>query len=160
MRRSRQTLADAEIEDILARGTHGILAVSGDDAYPYAVPVSYCYENGKIWFHSAVTGHKLDAVRRDDKVSFCVVDLDQIEPERYTTYFRSVIAFGKARVLEEPEEKRRAFLKLAMKYSPDDETGCRAEVERQFTRAAVVEIAVEHVTGKEAIELVRRKADE
>lgn len=79
--------------------TSGTLALHGDNGYPYAVPISYVYANGKIYFHSAVTGHKVDAILRDDKVSFCVVERDEIRPAEFTTYFRSVIVFGKARIL-------------------------------------------------------------
>ena len=100
MRRKRQMLGKEECEEILNRGTSGVLALLGDDAYPYAVPISYVYEDGKLYFHSARSGHKLDAVREYPKASFCVIDQDQIVPEEYTTYFRSVIAFGSIRILE------------------------------------------------------------
>ena len=73
MRRNRQILTQAECEAILAACTNGVLAVSGDDGYPYAVPLSYVYRDNKIFFHCAKTGHKLDAIARNEKVSFCVV---------------------------------------------------------------------------------------
>ena len=66
MRRKRQQLSRAEAEAILERGTSGVLAVAGDDGYPYAVPLSYVYQDGKLWFHCANSGHKLDAVRREE----------------------------------------------------------------------------------------------
>ena len=97
MRRKKQVLSKEECELVLERGTSGVLAVLGEGGYPYAVPLSYVYADGKIVFHCAKQGHKLDAIAKNDKVSFCVVDLDDIQPERYTTYFRSVIAFGRAR---------------------------------------------------------------
>ncbi|NLA77117.1 MAG: 5-nitroimidazole antibiotic resistance protein, partial [Clostridiales bacterium] len=101
MRRFKQQLAMAECENILARGTSGVLALNGDGGYPYAVPMSYVYDNGKIIFHSAREGHKYDAVLKSDRASFCVIDEDNVVPEKYTTYFRSVIAFGKIRILED-----------------------------------------------------------
>ena len=106
----------------------------------------------------AKQGHKLDAIAKNDKVSFCVVDLDDIQPERYTTYFRSVIAFGRARVLEE-EEKRVAIEALAAKYTPDDPEGRKQEIEREYRALCVVAIEIDHLSGKEAIELVRKKKE-
>lgn len=157
MRRIQQQLTREECIQVLERGTHGVLAVLGDEGYPYAVPVSYVHGDGKLWFHCAKTGHKLEAIRAYPKVSFCVVDQDQIVPEEYTTYFRSVIAFGTARELEDPWEKRQALEALAAKYSPQQEAGRKEEIRAQFANVAMVELTVEHMTGKEAIELVRQK---
>lgn len=157
MRRFRQELAQEECVRVLERGTHGVLAVLGENGYPYAVPLSYVYREGKIWFHCAKAGHKLDALRNYNKVSFCVVDQDQIVPEEYTTYFRSVIAFGTVRELEDEEAKRQALEHLAAKYSPEQEAGRQEEIRSQFAHVTMVELNVEYMTGKEAIELVREK---
>ena len=81
MRRLKQLLSREIAIDILSRNTSGVLALSGDDDYPYAVPMSYVYADEKIFFHSAKSGHKIDAIRRNEKVSFCVIDQDQIVPE-------------------------------------------------------------------------------
>jgi len=157
MRRKKQLLPEEEAEEILLRGTAGVLAVTGDDGYPYGVPVSYIYDCGKIIFHSAKAGHKIDAIRRDPKVSFTVIDMDWIVPEEYTTYFRSAVAFGQAVILEEESEKREALLKLAAKYSPEYEEGREKEADNELKNVCMIEIIIEHLTGKEAIEL-RRKA--
>ncbi len=157
MRRKKQVLTKEECELVLERGTSGVLAVQGDGEYPYAVPLSYVYTDGKIIFHCAKQGHKLDAIAQNDKVSFCVIDLDDIQPERYTTYFRSVIAFGRARVLEEEAEKRAAIEALAAKYTPDDPEGRKQEIEREYRALCVVAIEIDHLSGKEAIELVKKK---
>ena len=90
MRRKRQQLSDAESIDILKKSTSGTLALLGDDDYPYAVPISYVYQEGKLYFHSALAGHKVDAIRKCDKASFCVIEQDAVQPEKYTTFFRSV----------------------------------------------------------------------
>ena len=119
MRRKKQLLSSEEAAAILNRGTSGVLALLGDDGYPYAVPISYVYMDGKLYFHSAKSGHKLDAILQEEKASFCVIDQDRIVPEEYTTYFRSAIAFGRIRVLEEEGEKRNAIEALALKYAPD-----------------------------------------
>ena len=100
MRRNKQQLSNEECGEILRKSTAGVLAVSGDDGYPYAVPLSYVYCDNKIYFHSAKSGHKIDGIKNNSKVSFCVIAKDEIIPEKFTTYFRSVIVFGKARILE------------------------------------------------------------
>lgn len=160
MRRKRQALAETTCGEILRRNTSGVLAVSGDDGWPYAVPLSYVYSEGKLYFHCAAAGHKLDAIAGENRVSFCVVDEDMVVPEEYTSYFRSVIAFGRARVLEEPGEKRAAFEKLAAKYTPGDEAGRKAEIDRFFQQTRMVEITVEHLSGKESIEFVQARSRE
>ncbi|NLD86776.1 MAG: 5-nitroimidazole antibiotic resistance protein, partial [Clostridiales bacterium] len=97
MRRFAQSLSEEENIEILSRNTSGVLALSGDEGYPYALPMAYCYDNGRIIFHSASKGHKIDAVGNCDKASFCVIDRDDVFPEEYTTKYRSVIVFGKIR---------------------------------------------------------------
>ena len=158
MRRKKQALSTEESLALLNRGISGVLAVTGDQGYPYAVPLSYVYDNNKIFFHCALSGHKLDAIAANNKVSFCVVGQDRVMPQEYTTYFRSVIIFGRARILEDPIEKRTALEKLAAKYSPEQETGRLREIDRLFERTCMVEIVIEHITGKEAVELVDIKS--
>lgn len=156
MRRKKQKLSEEMCAEILNRGTSGVLALEGDEGYPYAVPISYVYDGEKLYFHSARSGHKLDAIRRNPKASFCLIDKDQIVPEEYTTYFRSVIVFGEIRILENEEEKRDAIEKLAVKYAPDDsEENRRQAIDREWKPLCMLEMRPEHISGKEAIELVR-----
>ena len=157
MRRIGQELSVEECESILHGATNGILAVLGDDNYPYAVPVSFVYQNGKIYFHCALTGHKLDAIARNEKVSFCVIGQDQIFQEVYTTLFLSVIAFGRARILETAEERRTALEILAMKYAPDFKEGIASEIDMKLERVKCVEITIEHMTGKGANRLLQAR---
>lgn len=157
MRRNKQLLSPEKTEEIFRRASSGVLAVSGDDGYPYAVPVSFVYADGKIYIHCAKTGHKLDGILRSSKVSFCVIDRDEIVPSAYTTYFRSAIAFGQARIMTEEAEIREAVHLLAVKYSPlETEESRQKEIDGAFNRLCMVEISVEHMTGKEAIELVNQ----
>lgn len=129
MRRKKQELSLEDSVAILNRATSGVLAVSGDDDYPYAVPLSFVYDNSKIYFHCAKAGHKLDWIAKNKKVSFWVIDYDNVVPEKYTTYFRSVIIFGKARILDNPEEKMKNVEKLAARYSPNHEEGRKKEID-------------------------------
>lgn len=157
MRRKNQSLSAERCIEILKKATSGVLAVSGDDGYPYAVPLSFAYEDGKIYFHCALTGHKLDAIARNDRVSFCVIDSDQVVPAEFNTLYRSVIAFGRARQLDRQDEKRKVLELLAVRYdSPLDER-LEKEIESQLERVCLVEIAIEHLTGKQSIELARRE---
>lgn len=142
---------------ILKENTSGVLSVYGEDGYPYGVPLSYVYADGKLYFHSAKDGHKIDAVRNNNKVSFTVIAQDNIVAEEYTTYFQSVIAFGTARILEQNDEKRAAIEQLAEKYMPDLKEGRLQEIEKEFHRLCMIEVTIDSLTGKEAIELVRAR---
>ena len=157
MRRFKQQLPQEIAIEILERNTSGVLALSGDDAYPYAVPMSYVYADGKIYFHSDKSGHKIDAIRRSGKVSFCVIDQDQIVPEKYTTFFRSVIVFGHMCLVEDVEEMRRIAAMLAMKYSSDFKEGIPKEIDSSLRNMAILELTIDHITAKEAVELVKQR---
>ncbi|HJA18489.1 MAG TPA: pyridoxamine 5'-phosphate oxidase family protein [Candidatus Mediterraneibacter ornithocaccae] len=155
MRRKKQKLSKEECDRILYNGTSGVLALHGDDGYPYAVPVSYVYDGEKLLFHSAKNGHKIDAIIKNAAASFCVIDQDQIVPEEYTTYFRSIIAFGKIRILEDATEKRSAIEKLVVKYAPDDTAENRNNaIDREWKLLCMMEMEIEHLTGKQAIEMI------
>ena len=160
MRRKKQELTQEETKEILLKGTSGVLAVLGGDGYPYAVPLSFVYDaaDAAVYFHCARSGHKLDAIRRCEKASFCVIDQDQIVPEEYTTYFRSAIVFGELRVMEDGPEKRAAIEALAAKYDPEGPAdGRQKEIDREWGALCVLEMKISHMTGKEAIELVRAR---
>ena len=157
MRRKKQALSTEETIKVLNKGTAGVLAIAGDEDYPYAVPLSYVYKDKKVYFHCSYNGQKIDAIRANPKVSFCVIDKDQVIPEEFTTYYRSVIIFGSARILEDEKEKRYALEILAAKYSPDHKKGRLDEINKLYTQTCMVEIEIEHMSGKESIELVRER---
>ena len=158
MRRKAQQLSHAECIAILQKATSGTLALLGDDGYPYAVPISYVYSDGKLYFHSAVSGHKIDAIRKCDKASFCVIEQDDVKPERYTTFYRSVIAFGRIGIVEDESEKLEAIKLLGNKYYPQHDEALRKEVEGGLARMLAIRLDIEHLTGKEAVELKKSKA--
>ena len=156
MRRSAQALGVDACREVLSRGTSGVLALLGDGGWPYAVPMSYAFDGEKLYFHCAREGHKLDAIRREARASFCVVDRDEVVPEEYTTYFRSVIAFGRVRVLENEAQMRAAIELLARRYFPQDSAENRHRaIEREWAGLCMLEMDIEHMSGKEAIELAR-----
>lgn len=181
MRRSRQELTAGETRQILERTTSGTLALNGSEAtggFPYAVPLSFafipetawedaighapwrpegCASVGRIFFHGARAGTKLDAIAVDPRCCFTAIEQDRVVPEEYTTYFRSAMAFGYARVMDDETERRRALELLAEKYSPDLPEGREREIEQDIAHTAMIEVAVTRMSGKEAIELVRAR---
>lgn len=156
MRRKRQALSEAACSAVLERGTSGVLALQGEEPYPYAVPLSYAYRDGKLYFHCARSGHKLEAIASNPRACFCVIDQDQVVSAEYTTYFRSVMVFGTLRILEEEGEKLAAIDCLAAKYAPADTPEHRqAYIKREWGGLCVLELSAEHISGKQAIELVQ-----
>lgn len=157
MRRKNQLMDEAECFEILKNATSGVLALSGDDGYPYAVPMSYVYHNRKLIFHSAVTGHKIDAVKRNNKASFCITAADNVVAEEFTTYFRSVIVFGKIHIIDDETEKMHTVRALAQKYSADFMDKAEREIEKYNNSLCMFELIPEHITGKKAKELIMKK---
>ena len=159
MRLQKQQLPVEEAVAILQTATSGVLGVSGDDGYPYTVPVSHVYDNGRLFFHCAVKGHKLDAIRRNAKVSFCVIQQDEVIPEALNTLYRSVIVFGQARILSEDGEKRAAIEKIGKRFAPAYPEAWKKAIEKDWNAFCVVEVKIEHITGKAALELLTQKQD-
>ncbi len=157
MRRGKQLLSREDTVAVMGRCTHGVLACLGDDNYPYAVPLNYVYYNDKIYFHSAQAGHKIDAIMKDSKVSFCIIDEDTIVSEKYTSLFRSVLAFGRARIAD-GDERREAFAALVEKYCADQPAEAKDKEITGCTKAYIIAIDIEHITGKEAWEYVKSKS--
>jgi len=158
MRRKKQQIPQAEAELLLRSATAGVLAVHGDEGYPYAVPVSHVLAGDKLYFHSAVDGHKLSGIRNNSKVSFCVISQDDVQPEALTTHYRSVIVFGIARILKDPIEIQHAMELLAARFSPADMDAARKAIQDDWERFVAVEVQIEHLTGKIATELMKKNS--
>lgn len=157
MRRSNQQLSHGECERILKQGKTGVLAVLGDGGYPYAVPLNYYYSDGKIYFHCAKEGHKLDAIVKCPKVSFCVIDRDDILAEKLTTLYKSVTVFGKAEIIEDEAQACTSVTELSIKYCPDQLDKIVEETNRDLGRLCMVKISIEHMTGKQGKELMKEE---
>lgn len=156
MLKIKQLLKEDDLQAVMERCSAGTLACIGDEGYPYSVPLSYVYHHGKIYYHSAKLGHKMDAIKANPKVSFSVIDEDTIVSAEYTTYFRSAIAFGTARITE-GDERIEGFKALVEKYSGDQPEDAKIKEIMGCTGALIIAIDVEHITGKEAIEYVKAK---
>lgn len=156
LRRSKQKLSKAESIEILKRGRTGVLGLIGDHDYPYTVPMNYVYDHEKIYLHSAKSGHKIDALKANNKLSFCVIDKDELVAEELTTYFRSVIVFGKGKLLTEKNELIKAGKIFGAKFHPDPDF-VEKEIRQDLNALACIEINIDHISGKEAIELVQQR---
>ena len=159
MRRRKQQLSEKQAIAALEACNSGVLSLIGDDGYPYGVPLSYVYSEGHIYFHCAKEGHKLDAIRACGKASFTVIAKDDVVPDEFTTYYASVIAFGQVRIIEDGEEKLRLGRLLGLRYNPGNEHATELELDKSAARMHVLDMNIEHMSGKEAIELARMRAD-
>ena len=149
MRRIEKQTSNEECEKSLKDSAYGVLAMIGDDGYPYAVPLNFAYENGKIYFHSTSrTSHKIDAIKQNDKVSFCTVSQADIVPEKFDTMYDSVIVFGKAKVLEDPDEVKNAMNALILKYSSEYTEQGILHMKKEEGLYSAIEIKIEHMTRK------------
>lgn len=152
MRRIKQQLDHETCVGILEQARRGTLSVLGDDGYPYGVPINFVYAPaqgplGSIFFHAAREGHKIDAITACDKVSFCTMDEGYRNPGEWWYYVNSVICFGRASIVEDPLRKRAALTMLAEKYFPP-EVDIEDDIAKNGHRVNMVEIRVEHLTGK------------
>lgn len=148
MRRKEKQLAQEELLDILKQGEYGVLSTVGNNGMPYGVPVNYLYEEGVIYFHCSLEGHKVDNMRENPKVSFCVVTDVSLIPDDFNTRFRSVIAFGKVRQVTDKTEKLEIYRKLIRKFSSDYIAEGEEYIQKAGDKASIYTIVVEHMTAK------------
>lgn len=154
MRRGKQALSTQENKEIIQRNTSGTLAVLDEDNTPYAVPLSYVYCNDCLYFHCAKSGHKIRAIEHHEKASFCIIDQDEIVPEKFTTKYRSVILFGCTSFVENEDEKQTALDAFAQKYSPAFLEESKDEIKRSFAYVNIIKLDIESMSGKQAKELL------
>lgn len=187
MRRHKQQLSQEKCFEILEKGSSGTLALLDKQGFPYSVPLSYVFFPGKateaqipesqilhpngekpasaetqdnlgsIYFHSALKGHKIDAIRNCAKASFCVIAADDVIPEKFTTAYRSVIVFGEVRVVKDDTNRKLGLELLGRKYSPNFEEAMQSEIANAFDRTAIIELKIEKITGKEGFELTKAR---
>lgn len=157
MRRIKQQLDSSEVLDILKSNTTCTLALIGENGYPYSLPVSYCYDEGNIYFHCAKVGHKIDCIKNCDRVSLSVIEHDEIIEEKFTDKYKSVVVFGKAEITDDEKEIRRLCRKMCAALCPNVSDGVEEEIERFIEQTAVVKITIEHMTGKEGLEFLKER---
>lgn len=151
MRRHEKQMTKNDALELLEKGEYGVLSLVGDDGYPYGVPVNYVYKNGFIYFHSASEGHKVDRLRENSKVSFCVVGDTEVLPSEFSTKFESIIVFGKVKEVVAEEDKRTGLFAIIHKYSFKFMDKGRKYIEDDYEKAKLYKIEIEHFTGKKTI---------
>ena len=132
---------------MLAAGQRGILAVHGENGYPYGLPVNYLYRDGKIYFHFAKEGHKLDAVRANDKVCFTVLSEPVKNPGEWWNCFTSVICFGRIAEVTDGQEKDRLLRLIGAKYFPEG-YDLERDMIKNAPNALIMAISIDHLSGK------------
>ncbi len=153
IRRKNHEINSDDAKALLQSCRRGVLAVNGDDGYPYAIPINYVYDKdiGKIYFHGAKAGHKVDSLRVCDKVCFTIFGNETVREEEWAPFMQSVVVFGRCRLVEPGERTTELLKKLAMKYYPDEQLA-DAEIARAGKAAQMFEIEIEHLSGKEVQE--------
>ncbi len=153
MRRFKQALDEKECIELLKTEKRGVLSVLGDGGYPYGIPLDhwYCQEDGRLYFHCAKEGHKLDAVKACDKVSYCVFDKGYTVGDDWALHVKSVVIFGRMSIVEDEEKKREICTELVRKFT-DDEAYLKAEFEKAFPRVCCLCLTPEHMSGKKVTE--------
>lgn len=147
MRRIRQQLSQDECESILTSAYRGFLSVNGDMGYPYTIPMNFVYDNGHIYFHSALKGHRIDAVKSSPNACFTVIDEPVKEENDWWFHVKSVICFGKVSIIEQEEERTTRLRLLGKKYFPE-EHDLNGELVNNGPHVAVLDFKIEHITGK------------
>ncbi len=146
MRKHKRQMTKEESCDVLKKGIDGVLGTISNNGYPHTVPLNYVYYKDKIYFHSAKEGLKIDNINSNEKVSFTVVSKNDVNSQLFTTDFQSVICYGKAKIIGESKE---ILLELIKKYSPAFLNEGKKYIDKAFMNTNIVEITIEHMTGKE-----------
>ncbi|MGE4272497.1 MAG: pyridoxamine 5'-phosphate oxidase family protein [Desulfitobacterium sp.] len=147
MRRFKQEIPEQECIDILKKQPRGVLAVYGEDGYPYAFPMNYIYMEQKLYFHCAKEGHKFDAITVDNRVSFCVMDEGFCNDGEWALNIRSIVIFGKVKMIDDADKTLKIVHQLGLKYYPTAES-VEEEIRKAISRVQVWELSIEHMTGK------------
>lgn len=149
LQRKNKALSMQECVQILKNETRGVLSVLGDDAYPYGMPMNHWYneEDGRIYFHCGKTGHRLDALKRHDKVSFCAYDKGYKKENDWAWNVKSVIVFGKIEILDDMDKIVDITTKLSHKFTQDDEY-IKKEIESFGSGTLLLQLTPEHICGK------------
>ena len=147
--RKKQQLSQEECIALLSSAPRGVLSVMGDDGYPYGMPMDHWYnpEDGRIYFHSGSTGHKIDAIRSCDKASFCVMDAGYREEGDWALNIKSVIVFGRIQIVEDVAQAVEYTRRLSFKYT-SDAAYIEEEIRKYSAGLLVFTLTPEHITGK------------
>lgn len=147
LRRIKQTASQEECIALLESAPRGVLAVHGENGYPYGLPVNYVFMDGRIYFHCAKEGHKVDALRADDRVSFTILSEPVKNEGEWWYCFTSVIVFGRVSEINDPEKADKVLRSLGSKYFPEG-YDMETDIIRNGPHALILELTIDHVSGK------------
>jgi nitroimidazol reductase NimA-like FMN-containing flavoprotein (pyridoxamine 5'-phosphate oxidase superfamily) len=147
VRRKDREIGIDEATKLMASSTYGVLATVSKDSQPYTTPLSYVFDGDCIYFHCAAEGQKIDNIKSNPTVSFCVVGQTKTLPNKFATEYESAIAFGIAKEIFD-SEKEEALLKILEKYSPEFIAEGRKYIAGKIDETTVVKIDIKHLTGK------------
>jgi len=147
--RKNKQLSERECLQVLQQETRGVLSVFGDDDYPYGMPMNHWYneKDGKIYFHSGKIGHRLDALKKCNKVSFCTYDKGNQEEGEWAFQVKSVIVFGRIDILTDRKKIVDITTKLSHKFTQDD-AYIQKEIEMHAHKTLLLRLTPEHICGK------------
>lgn len=147
--RKNKEISREECIGLLKNETRGVLSVLGDDEYPYGMPMNHFYneEDGKIYFHCGKAGHRLDSLKNHDKVSFCVYDAGYRNEGEWALNVKSVIVFGRMKVVDDMARIVDISRALSHKFTQDEEYISR-EIEKYARGTLLLELTPEHMCGK------------
>ncbi len=147
--RKNKKLSDDECIRILKSEKRGVLSVIGDEGYPYGMPMNHFYDerDGRVYFHCGKKGHRLDALKRNDKVSFCVYDGGTKSDDDWALNIKSVILFGRMNIIEDSERIIDITRRLCYKFTQDEEY-IEKEIESFASETLLLELCPEHICGK------------
>lgn len=153
MRRFKQELSEKECIEILKKEPRGVLSVFDENGYPYGIPMNHWYNeaDGKLYFHGAKSGHKLEAIKKYDKVSFCVYDSGYRNEGEWALNIKSVVVFGRMNVVEDSDKVVEICTNIGHKFT-DDKEYLEDELQRALPRVLCLELTPEHMTGKKVKE--------
>lgn len=149
MRRFKQQISEEKCIQLLKKQPRGILSMIGDNGYPYGIPLNHWYseEDNRLYFHCAKEGHKIDALKACNKVSYCVMDEGYRNDGEWALNINSVVVFGRISTVSDEDKKREICINLSRKFT-DDEEYIRKELNSSFSRVNCLELVIEHMTGK------------
>jgi len=146
-RRKDRAIDNEAARALLNDGMYGVLSTTDEHNQPYGIPLNYAVMDGEIFIHSADEGHKLDNIKSNRKVSFCVVGKTELLPEKFSTQYESVVVFGTASIIK-GDKKRAPLITLLEKYAPDHMESGREYIDKLINKTVVIKVSVDHITGK------------
>lgn len=151
MRRKEKAMTEADVKALLVRAEYGFLSTVNEDNTPYTMPMSFAYIEDRIYLHCATEGHRLENISKNQNICFNAVDSVQLMAEKFSTKFKSVVVFGTAQVVENPEEKKKGAIAIIEKYSADYYDEGMNYIDKAFDNMKVLRIDISRMTGKQTV---------